>query len=498
MRGQVVPSHPPETNGIDVSCANSSRQHRWPVAQAQCEPMSDQGLRAAEAKMREAGQPEEAIRAFRNAYERLVGGESALLPSSELEPAGDIPSLDSLPDTDPRDALAQVVVIKLNGGLATTMGLRQPKSLVEARDGKTFLDIIIGQTVALRRRYDIALPLLLMDSEATQRETLDALKQHEELDSDLPPDFMQSMVPKLDAERLEPIGWPDAPSLEWAPPGHGDVYGALRRSGMLKRLLERGFRYAMISNSDNLGATLDPRIAAFVAAEEVPFLMEAVEGTAADRKGGHIARRRSDGQLVLRESAQTPSEDEESFRDYKRWRYYNTNNLWVDLQVLSDALERNDGVLELPLIANKKTVDPRDSSTPAVIQLESAMGAAIGTFPGAQLMLVPRTRFVPVKTTDDLLVMRSDVYRLEEEAMLVEPIPERADSLPFVELDSRYYKLLDDFEQRFPCGPPSLKEAQRLVVHGDVTFGARVVVRGAVELTREEPDRIEDGAVLSS
>jgi UTP--glucose-1-phosphate uridylyltransferase len=253
----------------------------------------------------------------------------------------------------------------------------------------------------------------------------------------------------------------------------------------------------MISNSDNLGASVDPRIAAFMAAEEVPFLMEVVEGTEADRKGGHIARRRSDGQLVLREIAQTPDDDADSFRDYKRWRYYNTNNLWVDLRALGERLERAGGVMELPLIVNRKTVDPRNSSSPPVLQLESAMGAAIGTFPGARLLLVPRTRFVPVKTTNDLLVMRSDVYEMSDE-MVVHPVPERTGKLPYVELDSRFYKLLDDFEDRFPSGPPSLREAERLVVHGDVTFGAGVVVRGAVELERDEPDRIEDGAVLSS
>ncbi len=448
--------------------------------------------------MREAGQPEEAIRGFRNAYERLEGGESAMLPSRELEPAGDVPALDSLPDADVAEALEHVVTIKLNGGLATTMGLRRPKSLVEARDGRTFLDIIIGQTLALRRRHDVALPLLLMNSEATREETLEALGDHPELDGDLPLDFMQSMVPKLEAEKLDPVSWPDAPSLEWAPPGHGDVYGALRRSGMLEKLLDRGFRHAMISNSDNLGATLDPRIAAFVASEEVPFLMEVVEGTEADRKGGHIARRRSDDQLVLREVAQTPDEDAESFRDFRRWRYYNTNNLWIDLRVLGETLERSGGVLELPLIINRKTVDPRDSDSTPVLQLESAMGAAIGSFEGARLLMVPRTRFVPVKTTDDLLVMRSDVYEMAEEEMVVRPIQERAEDLPYVELDSRYYKLLDAFESRFPSGPPSLREAERLVVHGDITFGEGVVVRGAVELKRDEPDRIEDGTVLSS
>jgi UTP--glucose-1-phosphate uridylyltransferase len=254
----------------------------------------------------------------------------------------------------------------------------------------------------------------------------------------------------------------------------------------------------MISNADNTGSTLDPRIAAHVAREGIPFLMEVVEGTEADRKGGHIARRRADGQLVLRETAQTPPEDEESFRDYRRWRYYNTNSLWVDLRALADTLERSDGVLELPLIVNRKTVDPRDSESPGVIQLETAMGAAIGTFRGASLLCVPRTRFVPVKTTDDLLVLRSDVYTLTPDSR-VEPSSDRGgDGLPYVELDKRFYKLLDAFEQRFPDGPPSLREAQRLIVRGDVTFGAGVVVRGAVELDPKEPLELAAGTVLTA
>jgi UTP--glucose-1-phosphate uridylyltransferase len=219
-------------------------------------------------------------------------------------------------------------------------------------------------------------------------------------------------------------------------------------------------------------------------------------GTESERKGGHIARRRSDGRLVLREIAQTPPEDQESFRDYRRWRYYNTNSLWLDLRALDEILERGDGVLELPLIVNRKTVDPRDSDSPPVLQLESAMGAAIGSFPGARILCVPRRRFVPVKTTDDLLVMRSDVYRTADGAV-VEPIPERAGKLPFVALDSRFYKLLDDFEARFPDGPPSLREAQRLVVRGDVSFGADVVVRGSVELTAQQPRQLDPGTVLS-
>ncbi len=346
--------------------------------------MSEAGMRAAVEKMRAAGAHPEAIRAFESAYERLESGETAMLPSAELEPAGDVPALEDLPEADAPRALAQVVVIKLNGGLATTMGLQQPKSLMEARDGHSFLEIIVGQTLALRRRHGVELPLVLMDSDSTREPTLAELARHPELPCDgIEPDFMQSVVPKLDAETLEPVSWPHAPALEWNPPGHGDVYGALRRSGMLDALLERGFRYAMISNADNLGSSVDARIAAHVAGNEIPFLMEVVQGTEADRKGGHVARRIADGQLVLRETAQTPDEDEESFRDFRRWRWYNTNTLWVDLQVLAERLEQSDGVLELPLIINRKTVDPRDADSTPVIQLESAMGAAIGSFPGA-------------------------------------------------------------------------------------------------------------------
>lgn len=455
-------------------------------------------LAAATDKMREAGQSDAAIRQFGFALERVRSGAQTLIPSSELEPVPDVPALEDLPDVDPGAVLERLAVIRLNGGLATSMGLQQPKSLLEARDGHSFLDIIIGQTLALRRRHGVRLPLILMDSAATREATLAALDRHPELATpELPQDFLQSMVPKLDAETLLPVHWPAAPALEWCPPGHGDVYASLVGSGLLDALREQGFRHVMISNSDNLGAVVDPRIAGHVVRERIPFLMEVVVGTAAERKGGHIARRLSDGQLILRETAQTPPEDEESFRDYRRWRYYNTNSLWIDLDAIAQRFA-DGGRLELPVIVNRKTVDPRDKRSTPVLQLESAMGAAIGGFPGAALLQVPRTRFVPVKTTDDLLLLRSDVYRLGDE-FRVEPAAAGADGQqPFVALDKRYFGMIDDFESRMPAGPPSLREARRLVVKGDVTFGADVVVRGEVELDAPaEGLRIDDRAVLA-
>jgi len=353
-------------------------------------------------------------------------------------------------------------LIKLNGGLATSMGLEQPKTLVSAKDGRSFLDIIIGQTLALRRRHGVRLPLVLMDSEATRNPTLEAMGKHPELEIEgLPPDFLQSMIPKLNAHELIPVDWPRAPALEWCPPGHGDVFGSLRSSGMLAALLERGFRYAMISNADNLGAAFDSRIAHHVAHESIPFLMEVVEGTEADRKGGHIARRRRDQRLILRETAQTPPEDEESFRDFRHWRFYNTNSLWVDLLALDSTLDQHQGMLRLPLIVNRKTVDPTDTGSTKVLQLETAMGAAVSTIDGAGALEVPRTRFAPVKTTDDLLVARSDLWELRDDGAMVPHFDGRP---PLVSLDKAHFGMLRDFEARFPAGAPSLVDAQRLEV----------------------------------
>jgi UTP--glucose-1-phosphate uridylyltransferase len=301
---------------------------------------------------------------------------------------------------------------------------------------------------------------------------------------------VQNKEPKLLVEDLTPVEWPDDPKLDWAPPGHGDLYTALVTSGMLGRLLDAGYRYAFVSNSDNLGAVLEPRILAWMAREGLPFAMEVTDRTEADRKGGHIARRGD--RYVLRETAQTPEEDLKTLQDISRHRYVNTNNLWLDLRALGRVMEERDGVLGLPLIVNRKTVDPGDKSTPAVYQLETAMGAAIGVFDGALPVRVTRRRFSPVKTTEDLLALRSDAYVLTDDAR-VQLAPERSGP-PVVDLDDDYYKLLRDFDERFAEGAPSLVEAERLSVVDDVAFGRDVVVRGSVVV--EGPARVEDGTVL--
>jgi UTP--glucose-1-phosphate uridylyltransferase len=455
--------------------------------------MSAEGLKASVEKMEAEGVPQAAIDTFRHYYEQLESGETGMLPEDTIEPVEDVTSFEDLPSED--GPLDEAVVIKLNGGLGTSMGMTHAKSLIEAKDGNTFLDVIARQVKALRDRAGADVPLVLMNSFATREDSLEALSAHPELESPVPADFVQHKEPKLLVDSLEPVTWEDDPSLEWCPPGHGDLYTALLTSGMLDALLDGDFRYAFISNSDNLAAVLEPRVLAWIAREEIPFVMEVTDRTEMDRKGGHIARR--EDQFLLRETAQTPDEDLDALQDIGRHKYVNTNNLWVDLRALKSLLDERDGVLGLPLIVNKKTVDPGDKSSPEVFQLETAMGAAIGVFDGARPLRVPRTRFSPVKTTEDLLALRSDAFVLRDDAR-VELDSRRDGKPPVVDLDDEFFKKLADFDSRFSRGAPSLVEADRLAVEGDVAFGRDVVVRGSVTL-RADGDgqrRIDDGAVL--
>ncbi|MGH3425661.1 MAG: UTP--glucose-1-phosphate uridylyltransferase, partial [Nocardioidaceae bacterium] len=432
--------------------------------------MSAEGLAQARAVMTEGGVHPQAIEVFAHYYEQLESGATGMIAEPDIEPLAEPPRLAdvSVTEEQKRKALDATAVIKLNGGLGTSMGMDKAKSLLEVTGGRSFLDIIVGQVRHLRSAYDVRLPLLLMNSFHTRADTLAALEPYPDLAVDsLPLDFVQNREPKLRADDLTPVSWPDDPALEWCPPGHGDLYTALDVSGVLRALIDQGFLYASVSNSDNLGAAPDPTMAGWFAASGAPYAAEVCRRTPADVKGGYLVVRRSDGRLVLRETAQTRLEDADAASDIERHRYFHTNNLWFDLRALENTLARTDGVLGLPLIRNTKTVDPTDPDSPEVIQIESAMGAAVQVFEGATAIEVDRSRFLPVKTTDDLLLLRSDVYAVNEDFRLTAQV----DDVPLVELDKEHYKLIGDFDGRFPHGAPSLVEATSLTVHGDWTFG---------------------------
>ena len=458
--------------------------------------MSEQGLRAAQDKMRQAGVNEAAVKVFTHYYHQVEAGTTGLIPEETISPLVEVPRLEDIDISEEaeRSALAKTVIIRLNGGLGTSMGMDRAKSLLPVRDGDSFLDIIVRQVLAARERYGARLPLIFMDSFRTQDDTLAALAKSPQLAvDDLPLDFLQNQEPKLRADDLSPVSYPDDPSLEWCPPGHGDIYTALYGSGLLDKLIDAGFRYAATANADNLGAAPSAKVAGWFASSGAPYAAELCKRTPADVKGGHLAVRNSDGRIILRDTAQTPSDQMHYFTDQYRHPYFHTNNLWFDLVALREVLRQRDGVLGLPLIRNAKTVNPADSTTTPVVQIECAMGAAIEAFEGASAIEVPRSRFLPVKTTNDLMVLRSDAYEIDVAGQLNATV----DQVCVAELDPKYYKTIHQFEQRVSQGAPSLRQAQRLVVHGDWTFGADVVVKGEVTLADAGvASRVPDGTLL--
>ncbi len=442
--------------------------------------------------MEAAGQSSAAINSFARNFRCFESTASALIAENEIEPVRDLPSLDDIAEADAAkggELLDRTVIIKLNGGLGTGMGLQKAKSLLEVREGYTFLDLIAKQVLSLRKRHGAQLPFLLMNSYATSADTLGYLERYPELGGKRELELMQSQVPKINAATMAPAECPGNPELEWCPPGHGDLYPSLLGAGSLDLLLERGVLYAFVSNADNLGATLDPVLLGYFARSDLSFLMEVTPRTASDRKGGHLAVRAADGGFLLREAAQCPAEDAEAFQDVRRHRYFNTNNLWVRLDRLGEALDAHGGILPLPVIRNRKTLDPRDPGSTAVYQLETAMGAAIECFPDAGAIVVGRERFAPVKTTDDLMVLRSDACEISGDYRL-QLSPERGGVPPVVRLDENY-RLFDQLEAATPEGVPSLLECRALTVRGPVRFGTGVVIAGEVTIENSSDEFAE-------
>jgi len=403
-----------------------------------------------------------------------------MIPESRLNPVEGLLEFEKLKiKADPK-LLKKTVVLKLNGGLGTGMGLDKAKSLLTVTEGNSFLDLIAKQVASMKKEFKTNLKFMLMNSFATSADTLEALSKYEELGTGSDLEFVQNKAPKVAASDMSPATWEKEPGHEWCPPGHGDLYPAMLGSGTLDKLLKKGYKYMFVSNSDNLGATMDLKILSHFASSGAPFMMEVAVRTDADKKGGHLAKDKTSGSLLLRESAQCPDEDEKAFQDVSKYTYFNTNNLWVDLVALKAQFKKNGGALPLPVMKNNKTVDPRDKSSTKVLQLETAMGAAIECFEGATALVIPRSRFAPVKTTNDLFALRSDAYVLTKDSRIT-LADARNGVPPDVKLDGMY-KFTDAMEKLIPNGPPSLIDCKKIVVEGDVTFAKGVVIKGTVTI----------------
>jgi UTP--glucose-1-phosphate uridylyltransferase len=454
-------------------------------------------------KMRKEQIDQKSIRVFSYYYSKLVSGETGLLHEHQIQPVEKdaIDSFESIQSEESQShvktLLSKTVCIKLNGGLGTTMGLQGPKSLIPVKNDLTFLDITCRQILAFNQSHNVKIPLLLMNSFRTESDSLKAMTQYPELRTSFPESFLQHKFPKVRTSDFNPVEYPQDPEMEWNPPGHGDIYIALETSGILDKVIQAGYRYAFISNIDNLGATIDTRILSYIERNSLPFLMEVTDRTDMDRKGGHLARH-IDGHLVLREAAQCPESAMEDFRNIDKYCYFNTNNLWIDLQALRNTLDNSSGFLDLPMIRNRKKVNPLDKQSDDVFQVESAMGAAIALFSNAAALKVPRNRFAPVKNCDDLLLLWSDAFIIDSNSNII-PNPDRKHSYISVSLDPEFYSFINNLTSRFPFGIPSMIGCKTLTVKGDFTFGKSVSFLNDVLLENisRKPKNIEANSVIT-
>lgn len=451
-------------------------------------------------KMRTHHMSEMSIAQFKRLYDVWRSNDaSAQIRESDIEPLTNVPSFHDVYETIDHDkavgAFAKTAFLKLNGGLGTSMGLECAKSLLPVRRHKArqmrFIDIIIGQVLTARERLHVPLPVTFMNSFRTSADTMRVLARNRKFEQhEIPLEIVQHREPKIDVATGRPVEYPSNPDFEWCPPGHGDLFSTIWESGLLDALQAHGFTYLFISNSDNLGARPSRTLAQHFENTGAPFMVEVATRTYADRKGGHIVRDRKTGRLLLREMSQVHRDDVRFAQSISRHPYFNTNSIWVRIDALQEKLREYDGLLPLPVIPNRKTVDPTDPQSTAVVQLETAMGSAISLFDGAICVQVDRMRFLPVKTTNDLFIMRSDLFHLTDSY-------EMEDGnyiFPNVELDQRYYKNINDFNERFPYSVPSLAAANSVTIHGDWTFGQNVAMFSDAVLTeQDEPSYVPNG-----
>lgn len=391
--------------------------------------------------------------------------------------------------------LNKLVVVKLNGGLGTSMGCYGPKSVITVRNDLTFLDLTVQQIEHLNKTYKVNVPLVLMNSFNTNEDTEKVIRKYKNLQVEIHT-FNQSCYPRINRDSLMPVArnCDVEKNMEaWFPPGHGDFYKSFQNSGFLSQFIKQGREYCFISNIDNLGATVDVNILNLLmntANSEIEFVMEVTDKTRADVKGGTLIN--YENTLRLLEIAQVPKDHVEDFKSVKTFKFFNTNNLWAKLPAIERVLQED--ALNLEIIVNNKTLDNGLN----VIQLETAVGAAMKSFKGGIGINVPRSRFLPVKKTSDLLLVMSNLYSLKNGSLVMSP-QRMFPTTPLVKLGDNHFSKVKEFLQRF-ANIPDLLELDHLTVSGDVTFGKGVSLKGTVIIIANHGDRIDipSGALLEN
>lgn len=299
---------------------------------------------------------------------------------------------------------SKIAIVKLNGGLGTTMKCVGPKAIVKVKDDLSFLEIIINQIRVLNKKHNCQVPLILMNSYNTDSDPV-MNKIIEDCQDIKILRFNQSKIPRIDVKSGKAMNLIKEDKTSYCPPGTGDFYESLLYSDIYPELIKMNIKHLFVSNIDNLNATPCPKLVKYLQNNSnLEFGIEVTPKTELDVKGGTFIDYL--GKTKLLELAMVPKEHLNEFYSIEKFKTFNTNNIWLNLERLATTYK-------LDLLKNYKTVNDN-----RVMQIESVIGSAINNFDKTVIFMVGRDRYKPVKKIEDLERIKNE-YSLNDDFILI-------------------------------------------------------------------------------
>jgi len=441
------------------------------------------------------GMTEEVARDFLRLRSKFLEKPLVEWDSVEPPPAEFLKDYSTLKEPDKtiiKELLDKLVVVQLNGGLGYFIGCKGPKcgiQILKKSGGITILDCKVMQIIKLNKEYGCNIPLVLMNSPRTDSETEVLIQKYNKLEIDIHT-FVQNVHPFMYKDTLSPLPKSQSSLEGWYPPGSGEVFSAMYRQGLLEKFKNEGKELLFISNMENLGSSVDLKLLHYIANPKVnlDFLLETTNRISTDQAGG-FAIKYKDRHVHILEISQIPSQVMSKF-SLSNFKYWNTNNIWTRIGVVIDMMKQQQ--IDLDFIVKYKVINGKN-----IAQLETPVAMSIQSFPKAASILVPRSRYRPVKSTSDLLQVQSELFELQH-GLLVASTKRSYSSDPLVKLGDEF-KSMAEYERRFKT-IPNILELDHLTVSGDVYFGANVTLKGTVIIVANSGSRIDipDGVVLDN
>ena len=322
------------------------------------------------------------------------------------------------------------------GGVSTSMG-GCAKAIVNAKNNMSFIEIKLNHVRQMQSKYFCKIPVILMTSQETDEQIMNHLNSKNLLD-DI--DLIKIVQPvtvrfTLNNENLE-VAKKSNGLPSYVPGGHYDSFILLNE--IKDDLKQKGIKTIFINNIDNLGATIDPVLIGYHVLKKSLFTPEIAKKEKND-KGGTFAR--ISGNLRLLEGPMVPEDYKDTFSDIKVHKYFNTNLIYIDMDIFDYFDEINS---EVPVFINKKNFDGQE-----VFGFEGAVGLVFGLKNSALLVVDRQKRFLPIKFLSDLWLLRSNFMILDKKTSSVSQMKLMK---PVISLPDSFLSNIDDFENKIADG----------------------------------------------